>query len=79
MGLAQATEGQMKPQTQYRAITTGKDLYGLRDHLQRFADEYWLPDHVSDEQGAEIILDAFKRKIAGDLELLDVSVDDSTS
>ena len=69
----------MKPQTQYRAITTGKDLYGLRDHLQRFADKYWLPDHVADERGAEPILEAFKRKIVGDLELLDVSVDQPTS
>lgn len=44
----------------------------LRDRLQQFADEYWLPDHVSDERGAEIILEAFKRKVAGELELLDV-------
>ena len=65
----------MKPQTQYRAITKGLDAYGLRDHLQQFADEYWLPAHVSDGRGAEIILDAFKRKIAGELELLDVTVD----
>ena len=68
----------MKPQTKYRAITTGLDAYGLRDHLQRFAGEYWLPDHVSDERGAEIILEAFKRKVAGELELLDVTVDQST-
>jgi len=35
-------------------------------------DDYWLPDHVSDERGAEVILEAFKRKVAGDLELLDL-------
>ena len=58
-----------------RAITTGPDAYGLRDQLQKFADEYCLPDHISDERGAEIILQAFKQKIAGELKLLGVSVD----
>ena len=66
----------MKPQTQYRAITKGLDAYELRDQRQQFADGYWLPAHVSDERGAEIILDAFKRKLAGELELLDVRVDE---
>ena len=56
----------------HRIITTGQDQHGLCDRLQQFADEYWLPDHVSDELGAEIILEAFKRKVAGELELLDV-------
>jgi len=58
----------------FKASTNGKDELGLKDHLQRYADDYWLPDHVSDERGAEIILEAFKRKIAGELELLDVVV-----
>ena len=29
--------------------------------------------HVTDERAAEMILDAFKRKVAGELELLDVT------
>ena len=66
----------MSHQIKYRAITKGLDVYGLRDHLQKFADEYWLPDHVTDERGAEIILEAFKRKVAGELELLDVTVNE---
>ena len=37
-----------------------------------------LPDHVSDERGAEIILDAFRRKVAGELELFDVVVNKLT-
>ena len=57
-----------------KATSNGKDELGLCEQLQRFADEYCLPDHVSDERGAEIILDAFKRKVAGELELLDVTV-----
>ena len=58
----------------FKATTNGKDAFDLRDHLQRFADEYWLPDHVSNERGAEVILEAFKRKVVGELELLDVVV-----
>ena len=62
----------------FKATTNGKDAFDLRDHLQRFADEYWLPDHVSDERSAEIILEAFKRKVAGELELFDVVVNKLT-
>ena len=69
----------MKPHPKFRAIPTGQDAFGLSDSLQRFIDEYWLPDHASDEQGAEIILEAFKRKIAGELELLDVTVTNEPS
>ena len=58
----------------FKASTNGKNELGLKDQLRRYADDYWLPDHVSDERGDEIILDAFKRKVAGELKLLDVVV-----
>ena len=58
----------------FKASTSGKDELGLKDQLQRYADDYRLPDHVSDEPGAEIVLDAFRRKVAGELELVDVTV-----
>ena len=51
-----------------------EDELGLNESLQQFADEYWLSDYVIDERGAEIILEAFKRKVAGQLELLDLKV-----
>ena len=35
--------------------------------------ERWLPDHVSEDRSAEIILRAFKRKRAVELALLDVA------
>lgn len=60
----------------FKASTNGKDELGLKDHLQRYADDYWLPDHASEERGAEIILAAFKRKVAGELKLLNVSVEE---
>ena len=62
--------------TMLKSTTNGKDELRLKEQLQQFADEYWLPDPVSAERGAEIILEAFKRKIAGKLELLDVVVDE---
>ena len=61
----------------FTASTNGNDELALKDQLQRYADDYWLPDHVTEERGAEIILDAFKRKVAGELELLDVVSDQS--
>ena len=35
-----------------------------------------VPHHVTNERGAEISLEAFKPKMAGELELLDVVVDE---
>ena len=49
-----------------------EDELGLNESLQQFADEYWLSDYVIDERSAEIILEAFKRKLLRQLELLDV-------
>ena len=35
---------------------------------------FWLPEYVAEQQAAEIILDAFKRRTHGQLELLDLKV-----
>lgn len=56
----------------FEATSETNSAMALRDELQRFADEFWLPDHVTSEQAAAIILDAFKRKIAGQMKLLDL-------
>ncbi len=56
----------------FEATTTGKDVFALCHALQLYAEEYWLTDRVTAENAPGIILDAFKRKVAGQLELLDV-------
>ena len=56
----------------FEVVTTGKDKLLLVCQLQAFADGYWLPDHVTEDQAAAIILDAFRRKMLGQLELLDL-------
>jgi hypothetical protein len=42
----------------------GNDPLALREVLERFANEQWLPAHVSREEAAEIVVDQFKRTIA---------------
>jgi len=54
--------------------TTGNDDLGLREILQRYANEFWLPAHVSDEQAGAMVLDSFKRNIDGEPQLLEVTV-----
>ena len=56
----------------FEASTNGVDRFALTDALQWFADDFWLPDHVTAEQAPAIILDAFKRKVIGHLELLEL-------
>ena len=57
----------------FKAKTNGEDHLNFVSQLQRFADGFWLPDHVDEEQATNVILDAFKRKVRGQLELLDLT------
>jgi hypothetical protein len=50
----------------------GPDPLGLRDTLQRFANEQWLAVHVTRKQAVPIVLDQFKRMIAQTLETTEV-------
>jgi hypothetical protein len=49
---------------QFSVTCHSSDPLGLRDTLERFANEQWLPAHVSREEAAEIVVDQFKRTIA---------------
>ena len=73
MDVAKATTGS-GPEMKFEATTDGIDKFALTDALQWFADDFWLPDHATDEQAAAIVLDAFKRKVSGQLELLHLEV-----
>lgn len=50
----------------------GSDPLGLRETLERFANEQWLPAHVTREEAAEIVFDQFKRTVAQTIEMLEV-------
>ena len=54
----------------FSAGTEGLNRLGLREKLQAFANDYWVPPHASDRQAAEIVLEAFLRTVRGELELL---------
>jgi hypothetical protein len=38
--------------------------------LQTYAEDQWVADHMTPEQAAASVLDAFKRTVAGELALL---------
>lgn len=52
----------------------GPNDLGLVEVLRRCANQYWLPDHATNEQSSAIILDSSKRKVAGEIELVEVVV-----
>jgi hypothetical protein len=56
----------------FTSTTEGTNRLGLRELLQRYADEQWVAVHLTPEQAAESVLDCFKRAVAGELELLDL-------
>jgi hypothetical protein len=56
----------------FRCTTTGADPLGLAPLLERFANSQWLADHYTPEQAVAFVLDRFKRRIAADLEMIEL-------
>jgi hypothetical protein len=57
----------------FTAKSTGPDSLSLAALLEKFANEQWLADHYTPEQAAAFILDRFKRRIASDLEMIELT------
>ena len=55
----------------FKVTTDGKDELGIRELVERYANNFWLAD-VSADQAEAVILDSFKRKLAGELELISI-------
>ena len=47
--------------------------------LERFANEQWLPAHMTRDEAAEIVLDQFKRTIANTLAIMEVRAEEMLS
>jgi hypothetical protein len=57
----------------FTVTCVGSDPLGLRETLERFANEQWLPAHATPEQAVAIAMDQFKRTIVQTLEMLELS------
>jgi hypothetical protein len=64
---------------QFAVSTEGRDLLGLRQIAENFANQQWVPDHYTPGQAAEFVLDQFKRTVAMELELLLVNCTEATA
>jgi hypothetical protein len=51
----------------------GADPLGLREKLGRFANEQWLPAHVTRDEAVEVVVDQFRRAVAQILQLLELT------
>jgi hypothetical protein len=56
----------------YTATTEGSNKLGLREALQTYADGFWHPIGINAERAAEMALDAFKRQVHSELQLLEL-------
>jgi hypothetical protein len=63
----------------FRVVTQGRDPLHLRALLERFANDQWLPEHVDASEQRRIVLDAFRRQILHDFELLEIVDDDASN
>jgi hypothetical protein len=59
----------------FRYTAEGTNKLGLREALQAYADGVWHPVSINAERAAEIALDAFKRQIHSELQLLDLQAE----
>src|SRR5438067_2010341 len=55
----------------FKVTTEGANALGLAALCERFANGRWLPAHMLPHEAAESVLDAFKRAVAAELELLE--------
>ena len=58
---------------EFRCSTTGSDSLGLKDLLERFANDQWIGNHYTPEQAVSFVVDRFKRRIAADLEMIELT------
>ncbi len=63
----------------FAARSLGDDRLGLAKLLETFANDQWLPAHCTAEQAKAIVLDQFKRRIAHDLELIELTNEQNSS
>jgi hypothetical protein len=56
----------------FTAHCIGSDPLNLREQLERFANEQWLPEHATREEATEIALDQFKRTVTQALAAIDL-------
>jgi hypothetical protein len=59
----------------YTATTEGTNKLNLREALQAYADGFWHPVGINAERAAEIALDAFRRQVHSELQLLDLKAE----
>jgi hypothetical protein len=57
----------------FRCSTTGSDPLGLAKMVEQFANGQWIADHYTPEQAVASMLDRFKRRIAADLEMIELT------
>jgi hypothetical protein len=62
----------------FTVCTVGKNQLHLRALCEAFANDLWIPDHLTPEQASNFALDYFTRTIDSELKLLSISCDDTT-
>ena len=60
----------------FTVLSEGHDELNLRQTFEEFANNLWIPDHLSEKQAAEFALDCFRRAFLMDLDMLRVVAED---
>lgn len=59
-----------------RFVVTSEGIsrLGLAAVCEKFANDLWVPAHLTEDQAVAFALDQFRRTLAGELEMLNVTV-----
>ena len=60
----------------FTVYTEATDELNLRETFERFANDLWIPDHLTERQAARFALDLFRRSLLDELDSLRVRVSD---
>ena len=61
----------------FQVTTAGRDSLGLRKLCEQFCNDQWIGDHLDPGQAAAVVLDQFRRAVAAELKLLEVTSQDT--
>ena len=57
----------------FNVITEARETLCLRQICEDFVNNLWVPSHYLPEQAEEFALDQFRRAVAAELEMLEVT------
>ena len=58
----------------FSVATEGRSTLNLPAMIEDFANQQWVPVHMTPDQSSEFVLDQFRRTVESELQMIEVTV-----